>query len=1198
MPKFIPRQRKRRVLDRQREATSHTDNSGTVELIPKTKDEKEQRRQKLREQLKAQQPPSKLSRNKQKRLDKYIENKLKKDEKQELLRKLEAHRFDTSLLRSTKDLGQRTESKRQVLQRALVEKAAGINVVEADKILFERRELQEQLDEENDSDQSPEPKLLQQSRQQNLQFGSGLKRPLDLDESGLPIIAKRAKKNSSSSKFKVSIMPQTADVSDWEGFSDEDQEETSKASAESDSVNEEGSEEGSEEEEISNSSGEDDDESREEDDDDHESDDENFSESSEDKPKIKSKERMSAFRAWAESQRNEALDFKPSNVIDEQQTSQVPINHTPHPVELDPLPFELEIKENTDRKTHAVAVVRNDEVQEARLKLPVVAKEQEIMEAIFSHDTVIVSGATGSGKTTQIPQFLFENGFGDQNGPTPGMIGITQPRRVAAVSMAKRVGEELGSAKGRVAHQIRFDSTVGRNTAIKFMTDGVLLREMSDDFALRKYSIVIIDEAHERTVNTDILISLMSRCVQVRRELARDKPMEFKPLKLVIMSATLRVEDFRQNSKLFKIPPPLVQAEGRQFEVTPHWARKTTHDFIDEACKRIIRGHKQLPAGGMLVFLTGQQDIRILAQKLKDVVPYTGGTSLSPLEPPAYSSDMAVEAEDLDYVLNKYKKLETTQDDFDDSDLEIDGLDDNGEYDEEFKIENEEPAALHKIHVLPLYSQLPSKDQMKVFEAVPDDSRLIVLATNVAETSLTIPGIRYVFDSGRVKERKWDQAGVQTFETTWISKASADQRMGRAGRTGPGHCYRLYSSAIYETFNDFSEPEIYRSPLEGVVLQLKAFNIPRVENFPFVTAPNRVNLVKAESLLCHLGALGSNRRITDLGRELHEYPLGPRFAQILRLGVKYGCANHAIALVAALDVPELLIPQATLELNGSERPSETEHQKKLYGQAQGHLSRLSQVSDAMKLLGAMITYSKADDAEDICSQYFIRLKACEEATHLREQLRNIVNTVHGMHTQVPSEVVVTDPSEKTVNVLKQIVAAGFVDQVAIRADLLPYATPPAEKPRRAIDVRYQTLMPSYDSASVISENDKYVFLHPSSLLARRSLAKLPAYIIYHRLQRSQSSINGKTPKTRMHPLTPIHGDQLSSLLKDSSLLEVSKPKGRITVLPSEKGKDRRQCIVELSIVGKKGDLGWTLAQKEVVQRRELKEGWVVEKFLN
>ena len=211
-----------------------------------------------------------------------------------------------------------------------------------------------------------------------------------------------------------------------------------------------------------------------------------------------------------------------------------------------------------------VIVDRSPIIQEIRLKLPILGEEQQIMETIAAENIIVLSGETGSGKTTQIPQFLFEAGYGSKDGPHPGLIGITQPRRVAAMSTARRVAEELGPTYGdRVAHQIRFDSSVKPATSIKFMTDGVLLRELSVDLTLSKYSVIIIDEAHERTINTDILIGILSRVVRLRNDTANALP----SLKLIIMSATLRIEDFSQNTKLFKEPPPLLNIESRQFPV-------------------------------------------------------------------------------------------------------------------------------------------------------------------------------------------------------------------------------------------------------------------------------------------------------------------------------------------------------------------------------------------------------------------------------------------------------------------------------------------------------------------------------------------------------------------------------------------------------------------------------------------------------
>lgn len=1229
--KFVPRQRKRRILDKLRAKANPVDSpSSTAEvLIPLSKSEREERRAKLKAELAAQHAGSKISRQKQKRLDKYIENKLHKEENAELLKKIVVAQngVDRSLLKSTKMLGRGREERREMMERAVKEREGGINVKEAEQILFTKRKAPREdvsaSEEEEVSDEEehehPDMFAVKPVESNAYAFGSGLKRPLELDENGRPVLKKR--KREKKRAFKIDLLAPVEPLHDasgeeenndeWNGFSSDSEKPTnglnwndighshddaSDAASDYHSGGEMGREVGHEEED-----------SGEEEESDGSESDESGSELDED-AKAKSKERTSAFKAWAEQARNEATGFTPSNALSEMQITSK-IEFVPRDKEEDPLPSELVIKEGRGRRAHAVDVQRSEDVQTTRIALPVVAKEQEIMEAVFNNDVVIISGATGSGKTTQVPQFLFENGFGDGNGPTPGMVGITQPRRVAAVSMAKRVGDELGNQKDRVAHQIRFDTTVNKKTAVKFMTDGVLLREMADDFSLKRYSAIIIDEAHERTVNTDILISLMSRCVKARAQLAKEKPKSYTPLKLIIMSATLRVSDFRENSRLFNEPPPLVQAEGRQFDVTTHWSRKTYPDFVEEAFKKVSRGHRQLPPGGILVFLTGQNEIRMLMKRLKQKFAATESLMENNVRVRVSATDMVVEPEDMENLdTNDHTHdADLTDEEELESDVDIEGLDDP---ESEFKIEGEVAGELMKIHVLPLYSQLPSKEQLKVFEPPPEGSRLIVLATNVAETSLTIPGIRYVFDSGRVKERKWNHAGVQTFTTTWVSKASANQRMGRAGRTGPGHCYRLYSSAIYEGFEEFAEPEIYRSPLEGVVLQLKALNIAKIHNFPFPTPPELSNMIKAETLLCHLGALDAKKVITPLGRELQSYPLSPRFAQMLRLGQLHKCIEYTIAVVAALDVSEIFITESMLGLRDqpnaqdeeSTSTSRFEEERKIslrkaYGYAQGQLSKLSPVSDAMKLLMATIKYTSVTDHEQACEEFFLRSKAMQEVNQLREQLSNIVNHVHQNTTSRKHTPTLSTPSEKQVAILRQIIAAGFIDQVAIRADLLP-STPELERrPNRSIDVRYQTLIPSYDPAETTTDEDKFVYLHPTSLLSRKSSKDLPQYIIYQRLQRSQTTRPGSLPKTRMFPLTTASGEWLSVLARGTTLLSIGKPVGKVQLLANVDGKERRQCNVVVSLVGRSGDVGWPLKTQEVVQRREVGEGWIVEKYL-
>lgn len=255
-------------------------------------------------------------------------------------------------------------------------------------------------------------------------------------------------------------------------------------------------------------------------------------------------------------------------------------------------------------------VQRDPEIQVARLQLLILAAEQAVVEAIHDHDVVILCGETGSGKTTQVPQFLYEGGY-----TTRGVIGVTEPRRVAAVTMSRRVGTELNMTSDMVSYQIRYEGNATENTIIKFMTDGVLLKEIESDFFLSNYSVLLIDEAHERSVFTDILLGLLSRIVPMRRN-------QGKELKLVIMSATLRVEDFTGNTRLFPIPPPVISVESRQFPVTVHFNKRTPDDCLHEALRKVCKIHRTLPTGGILVFVTGQAEVRGLCKKLRRTFPY------------------------------------------------------------------------------------------------------------------------------------------------------------------------------------------------------------------------------------------------------------------------------------------------------------------------------------------------------------------------------------------------------------------------------------------------------------------------------------------------------------------------------------------------------------------------------------------------
>jgi ATP-dependent RNA helicase DHX37/DHR1 len=1211
MKKFVPRQRKHKVIarnkDKSNESYSAIDSNAT-EHIPASKTEHDEKKRALKEQLQNELP--KVSGKKAKRLEKYIETKLRKDENRELIEKLAASATDTSHYQSSRKLGQGKETKREQLSRALRDRAAGIDVDgDQNEILFKKEPIkaqfvEEESSEEEDDEPQHDPKPLQESVQipqpkPVVALGTGLKRPLEVDDEGKPVIQKRQRRGGVKSKisFKSDTKQEPETEPAWGGFSSASEMDTEDSEAD-DSPEESDSEEaGSEHDESVTEfdeahDDEDDDEDKEEGDEDDTS-----SEESDSEDKIEArKERSSAFKAWANQQRDQAMGFQPTSNIQNATDTKKPENFQPRAPEQDPLPLELQTTSNVTRKAFSVTITRTPEIQDIRLKLPVVAEEQKIMEAIHNNSTVVVYGATGSGKTTQVPQFLYEAGYGSPNSPTPGMIGVTQPRRVAAVSMAKRVGDELGDHGNRVSYQIRFEGTVGAQTAIKFMTDGVLLREVAQDIALRKYSAIVIDEAHERSVNTDILIGMLSRVVKLRDEMALEDP-SIKPLKLIIMSATLRVTDFTENTTLFSTPPPVLQAEGRQYPVTSHFSRKTPHDYVDEAFRKISRGHKKLPPGGFLVFMTGQNEITHLSKRLKEA--FRSGTTASGPQVRISGQDAPVEAEDVDFG-----DVMDAGGDSDDDSVEL-NIDD----DDEFEVGEEGETGPAKIHVLPLYSLLPTREQLRVFEDPPDGARLVVLATNVAETSLTIPGIRYVFDCGRSKERKYDrQTGVQSFEVGWISKASASQRAGRAGRTGPGHCYKLYSSAVFERdFQEFAEPEILRMPIEGVVLQLKAMNLQHVVNFPFPTPPDRSSLASSEKLLTYLSAISPSGQITPSGITMSIFPLSPRFARILLIGHLHECLPYTIALVAGLSAADIFIAENQIVPKIAPK-AEDEHftmADRLEEDARNQIQRaynkvhksfcfLDDKSDAIKLLQVVGEYAH-EPTEAWCQSHFVRSKPLREILQLRRQITDLLRTNIPTFANLKFQEKLDPPSIKQVKALKQMVAAGFIDHVAIRANLAPNPPATRRKPARSIDVPYLALFPTHTHHD---EEDKAVYIHPSSPLAHISPGECPDYIIYSHLQRAApaAATPEKIPKARMHALTDISGGQLAALAKGTPLITYGKPIKE--VMPREKSigeATTRECwVIPYLRAEATGGVGWPLPARKVTQKKVAGRGWVVE----
>lgn len=822
-------------------------------------------------------------------------------------------------------------------------------------------------------------------------------------------------------------------------------------------------------------------------------------------------------------------------------------------------PKEVKKKAQVVPAKPAVFVMLNrlQEVQASRLKLPVLSEEQAIMEAINENPVTVIVGATGSGKTTQVPQFLYEAGYTSDG----KMIGVTEPRRVAAIAMSQRVGHEMNLSSDQVSYQIRFEGNSTPETKIKFMTDGVLLKEIQKDPTLKKYSVIIIDEAHERSVFSDILIGILSRIIPRRQA-------KGKPLKLVIMSATLRVEDFTDNVRLFKEPkPPIMKVDARMFDVTIHYNKQTNEDYVGEAYKKACKIHRQLPDGGILIFLTGQQEVNTVVRKLRSTFPTHSGSN-SEIKKSAYrrkKEELKAKKEkqksgQLQKIVLPKVKLEDFvsafpddaegevddflpeledrgADDRDDSDLDLDE-DDEGE--EEGKGgEPEQP-----MWVVPLYSMLPPEKQQMVFQPPPEGMRMCVVATNVAETSLTIPNIKYVIDTGKVKEKVYDKVtGVSMFHVTWIAQASANQRAGRAGRTAPGHCYRLYSSAVFnDEFQKFATPEIQRRPIDDLVLVMKSMNLP-VINFPFPTPPDQLQVRTGIKRLITLGGLDESELIskevpatiprkkrknlnmvvhkdlsyiTPLGRAMAAFPLAPRYGKMLALSHQHNLLPYTVAIVAALTVQEVLI-ETPLDSKANVNETRKRWQNLRLSWASTGNSR--SLGDAMVLLRAVGAAEYQGSDREWCEKNGLRHKGIIEIRKLRRQLTNEINMI------IPSCNIALDPhmappTDDEARLLRQIMLAGAVDHVARRVDDHELKTPEDRKKWR---YAYRT-----------QEMEEPVFL-PSASVTR---IDMPKWVVYQDIY--------ETHKMFMRTVTAIEPEWLATfapkLCDFSSPLETPEPR--------------------------------------------------------
>lgn len=796
------------------------------------------------------------------------------------------------------------------------------------------------------------------------------------------------------------------------------------------------------------------------------------------------------------------------------------------------------------KKAFYVLVGRTAEIQAQREHLPIVMEEQQIMEAIHENDFVIVCGETGSGKTTQVPQFLYEAGYGCSDGPYPGMIGVTEPRRVAAVSTAQRVAIELNQLPPsldeegtnqkslndpdrQVSYQVRYDGTVNKYTRIKFMTEGILLREIQSDFILARYSAIIIDEAHERTMNTDLLLGLLSRIVPLRRTLYEEKnPNVHSVLKVVIMSATLRVSDFVENKRMFPAKvPPVIQISARQFPVTIHFNRKTSMDYVQDAYDKVCKIHKRLPQGGILVFLTGQQEIESLCKMLNQKF-MRGKRKRVTHEEDEFLEDVSDES--MEEKSNNSSDEEEDSMDLEDSEesLEaklnnVEGTSEEEDDDKEDDTDDKQKESASKSNipkdmiVLPLFSMLSPKEQLKIFKPHDPNQRLVVVATNIAETSLTIPGITYVVDSGRVKTKVYDKnTGMTSYVVTFSSKASVDQRAGRAGRTGPGHCYRLFSSAVYQDLDSFSIPDILNVPIEGVVLQMKNMGIKSLESFPFPTPPTISSIQSANEILHSIGALKVAKRIhdkaipdykiTSLGKSLTRFPISPRFAKMLVLALKENLVHHAIAIVSTLTVGDPFLYLDAGDPHLKER-------KALWSQWK------SNTSDFFVYISAIDSYEASEDFDAFCEQYKLHSKSMKEIRLLREQLTNILNHMEETNPKLVFDRRIREPTKEEKLRLRQIIASGLTDQIAKREPLFDNNGAPMKN-----KYEYYTY-----------KGHRRCLVHPTSFVRNIS----PEYIVYHEfIETTQNYIKGITAISLswMRTLAPFMLQDMDKILEEPS----------------------------------------------------------------
>ncbi|KAJ7219180.1 P-loop containing nucleoside triphosphate hydrolase protein [Mycena pura] len=581
-------------------------------------------------------------------------------------------------------------------------------------------------------------------------------------------------------------------------------------------------------------------------------------------------------------------------------------------------------------------------ILEGRKKLPVFAQMDDFYKMFTKNQIIVMVGETGSGKTTQIPQFV---AFSDLPHARGKMVACTQPRRVAAMSVAKRVADEMDVSLGReVGYSIRFeDMTEPGKTFLKYMTDGMLLREAMNDPQLERYSTIILDEAHERTLATDILMGLLKTLAKRRTD-----------LKIIVMSATLDAVKFQ---KYFSVrtseSAPLFKVPGRTFPVEVFYTQEPEKDYVEAAIRTVLMIHRAEDPGDILLFLTGEEEIEDACRKIK------------------------LEADDLI---------------------------------------NQDPDSVGPLICIPLYSSLPPQQQQRIFDPAPParsgggpPGRKIVVSTNIAETSLTIDGIVYVVDPGFSKQKVYNpRIRVESLLVSPISKASAQQRAGRAGRTRPGKCFRLYTEKDFMSeLEEQTYPEILRSNLSTQVLELVKLGIKDLVNFDYVDAPAPETLMRALELLNYLAALDDEGNITPLGSIMAEFPLDPQLAKMLIVSPEFKCSNEILTITAMLSVPNVW-------LRPPNQRREADAAKALLTIPDG---------DHLTMLNVYNEYNNNQHDKNWAWTHYLSARALAQADNVRKQLER---TMERFEVELIS---IADPT-KLYAYIRQTLICGFFMQVA------------------------------------------------------------------------------------------------------------------------------------------------------------------------